>query len=270
MKGPAASIGAKRLVLALGRYLMRLAIIGGASGIGAKTISLLQSLDHELVVFDLHEPTADVTYIPLDLMNGEGIETAIAKAEGTFDGLAFIAGIPPRDDNAAACLTVNTISTVQFISGFMNKLNDGAAIVTVASRAGLGWQDNMAMLNDILSRGQDEMQAFCDAGNIDAATAYRLSKQAVIYWHQMQVPDHIGKHRFVTVSPAAVSTGILDDFINAFGPGVAKNLERVGRAGKPEEVASVIAFLLSQEANWINGIDIVIDGGMGAFALAAD
>ena len=57
---------------------MRLAIIGGASGIGAKTISLLQSLDHELVVFDLHEPTADVTYIPLDLMNGEGIETAIA------------------------------------------------------------------------------------------------------------------------------------------------------------------------------------------------
>ncbi len=248
---------------------MRLAITGGASGIGAETISLLQSAGHELVVFDLHEPAADVTYIPLDLMNGDGIETAVAKAEGTFDGLAFIAGIPPRDDNAAACLTVNAISTVRFISGFMDKLNDGAAVVTVASRAGLGWQDNTAMLNDILSRGQDEMQAFCDAGKIDAAKAYRLSKQAVIYWHQMQVPDHIGKHRFVTVSPAAVSTGILDDFINAFGPGVAKNLERVGRAGKPEEVASVIAFLLSDQANWINGIDIVIDGGMGAFALAA-
>ena len=39
--------------------------------------------------------------------------------------------------------------------------------------------------------------------------------------------------------------------------------------GKPEEVASVIAFLLSDQANWINGIDIIIDGGMGAFALAA-
>ena len=91
----------------------------------------------------------------------------------------------------------------------------------------------------------------------------------MIYWHQKQVPAHIGRHRFVTVSPAAVSTGILDDFINAFGPGVAKNLERVGRAGKPEEVASVIAFLLSDQANWINGIDIIIDGGMGAFALAA-
>ena len=98
---------------------MRLAIIGGASGIGAKTISLLQSLDHELVVFDRHEPTADVTYIPLDLMNGDGIKPAVAIAAGTFDGLAFIAGFPPRDDNAAACLTVNAISTVRFISGFM-------------------------------------------------------------------------------------------------------------------------------------------------------
>ena len=50
---------------------------------------------------------------------------------------------------------------------------------------------------------------------------------------------------------------------------VKKNLDRVGRAGKPEEVASVIAFLLSDQARWINGIDMIIDGGMGAFALSA-
>ena len=121
----------------------------------------------------------------------------------------------------------------------------------------------------MLACGQDGIEAFCEEREIDPATVYRLSKQAMIYWHQMQVRDHIGKHCFVTVSPAAISTGILDDFINAFGPGVAKNLERVGRAGKPEEVASLIAFLLSEQAEWINGIDIVVDGGMSAFALAA-
>ena len=63
----------------------------------------------------------------------DGIEAAIGAADGTFDGLAFIAGIPPRDENSAACLTVNAISTVRFISGFIDKLNDGAAVVTVAS-----------------------------------------------------------------------------------------------------------------------------------------
>ena len=56
---------------------MRLAITGGASGIGAETISLLQSAGHELVVFDLHEPTADVNYVPLDLMNGDDIGTCL-------------------------------------------------------------------------------------------------------------------------------------------------------------------------------------------------
>ena len=48
--------------------------------------------------------------------------------------------------------------------------------------------------------------------------AYILSKQAIIYWHQQMVTPHIGSHRFVTVSPSAVSTGILDDFVKAFGP----------------------------------------------------
>ena len=73
---------------------MRLAITGGTSGIGAATVSLLQSAGHELLVFDLHEPAAEVAYIPLDLMNGDGIEAAIAAADGTFDGMAFIAARP--------------------------------------------------------------------------------------------------------------------------------------------------------------------------------
>ena len=46
------------------------------------------------------------------------------------------------------------------------------------------------------------------------------------------------------------------------------NLARVGRPGKPEEIATVICFLISEEARWINGIDIVIDGGMGALQLS--
>ena len=76
---------------------MRLAITGSTSGIGAATVSLLQSAGHDLLVFDLHQPATEVAYIPLDLMNGDGIEEAIAAADRTFDRLAFIAGIPPRD-----------------------------------------------------------------------------------------------------------------------------------------------------------------------------
>ena len=45
------------------------------------------------------------------------------------------------------------------------------------------------------------------------------------------------------------------------------NLARVGRPGKPEEVAETISFAVSNSASWLNGIDIVVDGGMGALNL---
>ena len=73
--------------------------------------------------------------------------------------------------------------------------------------------------------------------------------------------------RMNTVSPAAVSTGILEDFTKAFGPKVAKNIERVGRPGMPEEIADIIIFLISPQSHWIKGQDITIDGGMGACAI---
>ena len=58
----------------------------------------------------------------------------------------------------------------------------------------------------------------------------------------------------------------MQNFVDAFGPKVAQNIERVGRAGRPEEVADVIVFLANPESAWIKGSDIPIDGGMGAIA----
>ena len=73
--------------------------------------------------------------------------------------------------------------------------------------------------------------------------------------------------RINSVSPGAVETDILDEFRRAFGEKVVRNVKRAGRAGKPAEVAELIGFLLSPASSWINGSDIPIDGGMGAFAV---
>lgn len=248
---------------------MRLALTGGATGIGAATVARLRADGHQVVVFDIRKPDGDAQWIKLDLMDEGSIASALEAAEGSFDGLVSIAGIPPRDGNEVACLTVNTLATCAFIEGFMSKLNEGAAVVTVASRAGMAWQSNLDQLDDLLAQTPASIAGWCAANEVDATKAYVLSKQAIIYRHQQMVTPHIGRHRFVTVSPSAVSTGILDDFVKAFGPMVAANLARVGRSGAPEEVASLISFCLAPEASWINGVDIVTDGGMGAMAMMA-
>ena len=248
---------------------MRLALTGGATGIGAATVARLRADGHEIVIFDIQKPEGDDHWIRLDLMDDSSLAAALQAADGRFDGLVSIAGIPPRGDNEVACLTVNTLATCAFIDGFMPKLNEGAAVVTVASKAGAAWQTNLDQLDDLLAQSPDSLAGWCAANEVDATKAYILSKQAVIYWHQRAVTPHIGRHRFVTVSPSAVSTGILDDFVKAFGPMVAANLARVGRSGTPEEVAELITFCLSPAASWINGVDLVTDGGMGAMAMMA-
>ena len=249
---------------------MRLALTGGATGIGAATAARLRSQGHEVVIFDIQQPDGDDRWIKLDLMDKGSIETALQAADGSFDGLCSVAGIPPRGDNAVPCLAVNTLATCAFIEGFIPKLNAGAAVVSVASRAGMAWQSNIDLLEDLLAQTPDSLAGWCDENQVDATRAYILSKQAVIYWHQRAVTSHIGNLRFVTISPSAVSTGILDDFVKAFGPMVAANLARVGRSGTPEEVARVMAFCLSPDASWINGVDVVTDGGMGAMAMMAE
>ena len=248
---------------------MRPALTGGATGIGAATVARLRADGHEIVIFDIQKPDGDERWIKLDLMDADSISAALAAADGRSDGLVSIAGIPPRDGNEVACLTINTLATCAFIDAFMPKLNDGAAVVTVASKAGGAWQSNLDQLEDLLAQTPAGLADWCAANEVDATKAYILSKQAVIYWHQRAVTAHIGKHRFVTVSPSAVSTGILDDFVKAFGPMVAANLARVGRSGTPEEVAELINFCLSPAASWINGVDLVTDGGMGAMAMMA-
>jgi len=43
----------------------------------------------------------------------------------------------------------------------------------------------------------------------------------------------------------------------------------VGRLGRPEDIARVIAFLLGPEAGWVNGVEIAVDGGLQALREAA-
>lgn len=247
---------------------MQVALTGAATGIGAAVAARLKADGHTVTAFDISEPSVSVDrWIMTDLSDPSSIAAAIAAADGPYDALINNAGLPPRPGLQEMILKVNFLGLRAFLDGMLDKLAPKAAIVNTASRAGAMWRDNLDEVKALMALDPGDLPRFIAQRDMDATRAYHLSKEAVIVLTLARTQEMIARNlRMNSVSPAAVSTGILDDFVTAFGARVARNIARVGRPGLPEEIADVIVFLASPESNWLKGTDIVIDGGMGALA----
>ncbi|MGB1010793.1 MAG: SDR family oxidoreductase [Thiolinea sp.] len=249
------------------RYLA----VGGATGIGSDVCERLMSAGHTVILMDRVEPEFPVSqYIALDLTQQATVDTALLQLEGNIDGLLNIAGLPPREGLTQSVIAVNWVGLEYVTEKVIPQINDGGVIVNLASKAGQFWQQNLEQVQSLLALHHwDGIDGWCAEQGIEHVRAYNLSKEALIVWSKLLAARLIGRRiRVVSVSPAAVSTGILDDFIKAFGDKVAANLERVGRPGNIEEIASVILSVTDPASSWLNGIDIQVDGGMGAVVFA--
>jgi len=250
---------------------MRVALTGCATGIGASVAAKLKQRGATVIAFDLNEPRENVDrWIRIDLSDPASIIEAVESADDPFDALINNAGLPPREGMTETVLRVNFFGLRKFMNAMLDRLEPGASIVNTASRAGAMWRENIEEVKALMAlNGTDDLTAFIKDRGIDHVRAYNLSKEAVIVSTFADTEALLARGmRINSVSPAAVSTGILDDFKAAFGPRVAKAIARAGRAGAADEVAEVIVFLASPESQWIKGQDITIDGGMTAMATA--
>lgn len=249
---------------------MRIALTGGASGIGAAIAARLVRDGHEVTAFDIAKPQEEAAHwIETDLGDPESVAAAIASAQGPYDALINNAGLPPRDGQAELILRVNFFGFRQFLEGMLDSLAPEASIVNTASRAGAMWRDSIDEVKALMAlRAHGDAAEFVAQRSIDHVRAYNLSKEAVIVLTIAEAERMIARGlRMNCVSPAAVSTGILDDFVAAFGERVARNIARAGRPGLAEEIADVVAFLAGPKSRWLKGVDIPVDGGMTAMAV---
>lgn len=251
---------------------MKVAMTGAAHGIGAATAAKLKAQGAHITGFDIAEPVSHVDrWIEVDMSDPEAILAAAGRAEGPFDVLVNCAGLPPRPGLVEKILAVNAFGLIAMTEALMPELATGSSIVSVASKAGARWKENIAQVKALLALpGPRALPAFIAEQGIDPVRAYDLSKETVIAWSVGQVEPLIARDiRINTVSPAAVETRILDDFVNAFGERATAMMARTRRSGQPEEVAEVVAFLAGPQSSWVKGVDIPVDGGTTAL-LAAD
>lgn len=165
----------------------------------------------------------------------------IQKQFGRLDILFNNAGVfpvmPPLEtltrDDVATVMDTNVTSMLMVTKEMMTLMPQGAVILNNASVAGL----------QSYTSGQ--------------SYAYGASKSAVIKATQMLAKKYGSRVRVNCICPGVIKTPIFKSFDEERFVGMIPT----GRVGQPEEVASVANFLVSDDASFINGAVVTIDGG---------
>ncbi|WP_164660213.1 coniferyl-alcohol dehydrogenase [Tropicibacter sp. Alg240-R139] len=248
----------------------KIIVTGCASGIGAETARLVKELGGTVIGIDRNETTENVdSFYKVDFGDKASIDALVQALPDGVDGLANIAGVPPTLD-AETVVRVNLIGVKYFTLNMIDKLADGASIVNLASLAGLGWPNSVEQIKVAADLDFDQVAEFVASHDIDKeqARSYFFAKEALVVWtmqHRWTWRDR--GIRVNAISPGAVETPILKDFLETLGKKADEARKVMDRAGTPKDIAPVVAFLLSDMTPWIRGVNIAVDGGQAANAL---
>ncbi len=240
-------------------------VTGAASGIGAQTAELLAERGAEVISVDIHQPPRPVgRVVSADLSDKASIDRLVETLPAGLHGLANIAGLPPTRPPQAV-VAVNLVGLKYLTTRLVPKLADGASIVNLASLAGLGWADPAAKaaIDASAELDFDDVAAFCAKYGIEGARSYFFSKEALIVWTMRNRWTWRARGiRMNAVSPGPVQTPILKDFLETLGARAEEDMRTMDRPGRPQDIAPVVAFLLSDDSAWIRGTNVPVDGGM--------
>lgn len=239
-------------------------VTGGADGIGRATAALLRSSGTEVVVVDLpSRQPPNGPFVGCDLSDPASIDAAVRQLTGPWDALCNVAGIPGTRDPEQV-IAVNFLGLRHLTDSLVPQMRPGGAIVSVASTAGMFWLENYDMARALVDTPTFEAGLEWFVAKSNRYDAYSLSKEAVImYTLLLGARRKDPRVRCNVVSPGPVDTAILPDFEEHMGKDTIEFVRNVvGRHGTPDDIAPVIAFLAGPEAAWVDGINLVVDGGL--------
>lgn len=234
-------------------------ITGGASGIGKAAAKQLAAGGANVVIGDIQDEAGtgvvdeivsaggNAAYVHLDVTDEDDWSAAVGEAVHRYGGLTRLvnnAGIgdtmpiedtPKADwDKVIAVTQTSAFLGMKAASAELQKSGNGA-VVNISSMYGI-----------VGGLGGPSYAAAKGAVRI-------LTKNTALGWAKKGV-------RANSVHPGFIDTPILGDTDRRY----LTDSTPMGRLGRPEEVANVIAFLASDESSFMTGSEVVVDGGYTA------
>jgi meso-butanediol dehydrogenase/(S,S)-butanediol dehydrogenase/diacetyl reductase len=231
----------------------RVLVVGGSTGIGSATAHRVAAEGATVVVADLDHAACVRTAVALpgsghraavvDVTSRASVEALVASLD-RLDVLLHVSGgdrAHPAfgdtgDETWRELLELNllgVVRTCRAAAPLLQASEAGPAVVVVGS------------VNAVVALGSEP---------------YSAAKAGVVSLVANLAVDLAPRVRVNAVLPATVTTRVWDD-----QPGGAEQLRPLyplDRVGRPEDVAAAVAFLASEDAAWITGHALPVDGGL--------
>lgn len=216
----------------------------------------------------------DVSTTSVDVSSRESVEALVAAsiALGDVHGLIHAAGVSPSQAPPRVILEVDLYGTALVLNLFGDVIARGGSGVVISSQSGHRLGPLPPEQNEALATTPvEELLAlpFLQPDRVtDPLNAYQLSKRGNVL-RVMAEAVRWGKRgaRVNSISPGIIMTPLANDELKGpRGEGYRKMIEgsAAGRAGTPDEVATVAALLMGVDGAFLTGTDILMDGGVTA------
>ena len=241
-------------------------VTGGASGIGEATVKELVRAGASVWIADINLPAAEALAsavgsakaLHLDVTSLESIAAAVARLE-RLDILVNNAGIGH----------VGSIENTE-PEDFDRLFNVNVRSVYMVTRASLP-------LLFAATQHHQAVGAIVNIGSVSGMVgirqrfAYCMTKGAVLSMTRQLAVEYPKTLRVNAVCPGTVQTPFVEGYLEKFHKDNKEEMraelrarQPIGRLGEPQEVASLVRYLASDEAAFVNGSCVTIDGGWTA------